>query len=418
MAVSALRAPFSRLMNASGSAGPRRLMAFLGIGALLVGGVVLAMQSRRVPETPSTVAKAPQVDPLPGGPHTNAAYSDLARRADQEKAAKAAARGESSVASMPGGTFPETAPPPAPAPRAPVADAPPPLGKRAPTETAPAADPPAPRKPAAAAAAQQPKPDENQVKDFKAAISALSKDWNLKPQVTQVILKPGERPSGGDAQPNRADASGRTIAAADRGAGAALIPNAPRLADRGGQVLMPAGRGVYGHTVLAASSDYGGQLLVEAQSGPIAGDRMTGSFERRENRLVAHLDSITLHDGTQHKIDAVLVAPDTRETAVASSVNQHLVSRYVLPVASAFVAGLGQAIAQSNSTVVAGPYGGATAFQRLNLGQQLGVAAGAAGSQFGAAVRENAPRGPTVTIDAGAEVGIVFLAPLVVGDDR
>ena len=418
MATFTLGAPLSRILNASGSAGPRRLAAFLAVAVLLIVGVVLALRHHAAVETPSSVAKAPQTDPLPGGPHTNPAYAELARRADQEKAAKAAARGESSVASMPGGAFPEAAPMTPPPLRTTTADQPPPLAKRAPTETpAPttAADPPAPRK--TAPVAQQPKPDENQVKAYQAAISSLFKDWSLKPQVTEVILKPGEHP-GGDTQPNHADASNRTMAAVDRGDAVTPIPNAPRLAGSGGQVLMPAGRGVYGHTILAASSDYGGQLLVEAQSGPIAGDRMTGSFERREDRLVAHLDSITLADGTQHKIDAVLVAPDSKETAVASSVQQHLVSRYVLPVASAFVAGLGQAIAQSNSTVVAGPYGGATAFQRLNLGQQLGVAAGSAGAQFGTAVRENAPRGPTVKIDAGAEVGIVFLAPLVVGDNR
>ena len=175
---------------------------------------------------------------------------------------------------------------------------------------------------------------------------------------------------------------------------------------------MPAGRGVYGRTVLAASSDQGGPVVIEALSGPVVGDRMTGTFETRDTRMVVRLTSITLQDGTQQKINALVIAPDTLETSVASSVDQHYVTRFVLPVAAAFVSGLGQALAQSNSTVVAGPLGGATAFQRLNLPQQLGVAAGAAANQFGSAVTANAPKGPTVNLEANVNVGIMFLEPV------
>ncbi len=180
---------------------------------------------------------------------------------------------------------------------------------------------------------------------------------------------------------------------------------------------MPAGRGIYARTVLAASSDQGGPVVIEALSGPIAGDRMTGTFEKRDERLVVKLNSITLQDGTQQRIDALVIAPDSMETSVASSVDEHYVSRFVLPVAAAFVSGLGQAISQSNSTVVASPLGGATAFQRLNLGQQLGVGAGVAGAQFGAILNEAAPKGPTVNLDANVNVGVVFLSPLVVGEN-
>jgi len=150
----------------------------------------------------------------------------------------------------------------------------------------------------------------------------------------------------------------------------------------------------------------------------VLGDRMTGTFERRNDRLVVHLDSISLPDGTAQKIDALVIAPDSMETSVASSVDQHYLSRYILPVAAAFVSGLGQAISQSNSTVVASPLGGATAFQKLNLDQELGVAAGSAASQFGQAVAENAPRGPTVKLDANVTVGVLFLTPLTIGGDR
>ena len=272
--------------------------------------------------------------------------------------------------------------------------------------------------PVAQPVATQSRPDESQTKAYQAAISTLLAGWGGKPQKTEVILTPDEKGRGSDAATaDTIDGRTRPVQAAS---GAAPIANARPLNGRtdGGRVLMPAGRGVYARTVLAASSDQGGPVVVEALSGPITGDRMTGSFQQRDNRLVIHLDSITLQDGTPQKIDALVTSPDTMETSVASSVDQHYLSRYVLPVAAAFVSGLGQAISQSNSTVVAGPFGGATAFQRLNLDQQLGVAAGAAANQFGAAVVANAPRGSTVTVDANANVGVVFLSPLIVGGER
>ena len=69
--------------------------------------------------------------------------------------------------------------------------------------------------------------------------------------------------------------------------------------------------------------------------------------------------------------------------------------------------GRGAAQSQSNSTVVAGPLGGATAFQRLNLSQQLGIGAGVAGAQFGTLLKDAAPQGPTVNLDANVNVGVV-----------
>ena len=177
-------------------------------------------------------------------------------------------------------------------------------------------------------------------------------------------------------------------------------------------MLIPAGKGVYARTKLAANSDTGGPVVVTAESGPIAGDDMMGTFSRRDDRLVVNLTSITLQDGEQKSVDALVIAPDSMETAVASDVDQHYAARFVLPVAAAFVAGLGQAIEQSNATVAVSPFGGYTAQNHLNFNQQLGVAAGTAGTQLQQLFLQNAPNGPTVKLAAGVNVGVIFLKPL------
>ena len=413
----ALKFPLGGHLSGAGGAGPRRLVVIAAVTVGAVGLVLLVWSRSPTVEKPANLARAPKADALPGGPHSTPAYSQLATAHDREIAERAAAAGQSSVASMPGS---ETAVHVPPAP--PVAD---PAPRVRETGVAPPPATTAPSPPRAMVlpisapppvASQPSKPDENQTKMYQAAISSLLAGWGGKAQATDVILRPEDTKTANDGPGNRgAVASNDGVQTA---AAVQPIPNARRIGSRtSGQVLMPSGRGIYARTVLASSSDQGGPVVIEALSGPIAGDRMTGSFEKRDERLVVKLNSITLQDGTQQRIDALVIAPDSMETSVASSVDEHYVSRFMLPVAAAFVSGLGQAIAQSNSTVVASPLGGATAFQRLNLGQELGVGAGVAGAQFGAILKEAAPKGPTVKLDANVNVGVVFLAPLVVGEN-
>ncbi len=421
---------FGRLLSQSGSAGTRRLVIVGGILVVVALGSAMMLTQRRHTDAGSVIAKAPILDPLPGGPHTTPAYSELATQADQNRAAVAAAAQRSSVATMPGRETAvpnvdvlaavEEKPKSAATPAAAATEAPPrhdPPTVRATTTTTAAST--ASTAATAAATTAKRQADDEKAKVYQAAIGSVLAGWGDKAQSTEVILLPDERVASGDTRSGRSDLP--QTRQTQTPAGTDTTSYARRLGGRGasssGQVLMPAGRGVYGRTILAASSDQGGPVVIEALSGPIAGDRMTGTFETRDTRMVVRLTSITLQDGTQQKINALVIAPDTLETSVASSVDQHYVTRFVLPVAAAFVSGLGQSIAQSNSTVVAGPLGGATAFQRLNLSQQLGVAAGAAANQFGAAVTANAPKGPTVNLEANVNVGIMFLDPVYTGGE-
>ena len=255
------------------------------------------------------------------------------------------------------------------------------------------------------------KADDKQTELYASAIASLFATWNgSRPPETEVILKPeDEKPPGNGGAVARGGPAPATQVSGQ--AGTSPADNA-MARTRPATVLIPAGKGVYARTKLAASSDQGGPVVVTAESGPIAGDDMTGSFERRGDRLVVKLDSISLQNGAQETIDALVIAPDSMETAVASSVDQHYVARFVLPVAAAFVAGLGQAIAQSNAIVAVSPFGGYTAQNHLNFNQQLGVAAGVAGNQTQNLLLQNAPKGPTVKLDAGVNVGVVFLKPL------
>ena len=77
---------------------------------------------------------------------------------------------------------------------------------------------------------------------------------------------------------------------------------------------------------------------------------MIGNFSKNGyDRLVVRVSTIE-HQGHALDVNGIVVAPDTMETAVASSVDEHYVERFMLPAAAAFVQGLGQAIATTTNT--------------------------------------------------------------------
>ena len=403
--------PFKRpslgRFNATGAAGPRRLMVFALAGTSLAGLVAAVAFSGRPPEFQSRDARMKEMDPLPGGLHSTPEQDALALKADGGRAQAALQRGVCSGPPMSPSqrvlprplqveqpVLPASAPPPLPAamhaafpvalPLAPAAPLPTELPPRPIKVAAPAADP----------AAQQ---------AYTRAVQDLFQQWGGRAPRTDVILPPErEAPASDDvpsSRPSSAPSRVRDVASP--------LPVSSR--SDTANILVPAGRMIYAHPVLQVSSDASSPVVLEADTGPIAGDRMIGSFGKQNDRLVIHINSV-IHHGESIGAEGLVVAPGTMEAGVASGVDQHYLERFALLAASAFVAGLGQAIAQtSNSVAVLSPLGGATTSTNLNIRQQLGVGAGVAAAQLGSVLNQSAPKGPTISLDANVAVGVMFL---------
>lgn len=194
-------------------------------------------------------------------------------------------------------------------------------------------------------------------------------------------------------------------------AAAQAVPAAAPAAKSSRRLLLPAGRGVYGHAVLTANSDIGGEALVEIDSGPLIHARVSGTFQRKDERLVIKFDKLMIGDADPVTISAFAVSPDTAETGVASEVHEHIASRMILPAAAAFVEGLGNAMQNSNTTSYTAGLG-LQSFTHLTLPQQMGVAAGRAGQEFGQILQQQTPQQPTVLLNAGDPVGVLFDEPV------
>ena len=418
---------FGNVFNRSGSAGPRRL-ALIGLGIVVIVGSVFAVASIRPSEpVTSRLGPLPRVNPLPGGLHSNPQQDTLSVIDNQEKAERAQQAGKSYTPVMPAGraynppivtqaASPAAPPSPRPHPAPTSVAQPPPAASIAVTQAAPApvrtviaAAPSAPPAVVPAVVQQAPARTPQEDASFKVALDRMMAGWGGKMPRTEVILPPDDAAAAegggasGPGQPRRrvvGDGEGSASAAPS----ATQVSNSPARQT----VLVPAGRGIYAHTILAANSDSQSPVVLQADSGPIAGDRMIGSFSRQRTRLVIRISKV-IHQNQEIGVDGVVVAPSTMEVGVASSVDQNYLERFALPAAAAFIQGLGQAVAQSNSTSVLGPLGSVSVQNRLNFNQQLGIGAGVAAAQIGSELQQSTPHGPTVFLDVGSSVGVLFL---------
>jgi len=412
------------LFGGAGRGGPVRLVAIGGVLACMAGGAFLLSVRHGNGPPVSQVAKMKPGNLLPGGTHGTPAQDALQKKDSQEKARAAEEAHKSYTPPIPSST-PFTGPLPTEvgmgAPMAPDVPAPKPMPPP-PAIVTPA--PPAftpPERPVFDRAASEDEINGARVTKIAAgdgeadetseeaktareqrrkAIGDLVNSWSTRPPQTTVVIEPTSLTQGADDPPvtsNRASVKG-----ADSGA-------------TGEKVLVPAGRGIYAHTVLAVDSDTNGPIVLEADTGPISGDRMIGTFSKSGlDRLIVKVETVE-HRGKQLEANGVVVAPDSMETAVATSIDQHYVERFVLPAAAAFVSGLGQAVALSNATSTVSPFGGTTqTFGPLSFKQQAMVAAGAAATAVSKAMTASVPKGPTVHLAANVSVGVMFLSNLSV----
>lgn len=178
-----------------------------------------------------------------------------------------------------------------------------------------------------------------------------------------------------------------------------------------GCFLLAAGRGVYGHSVITSNSDLGKEVLVEIDTGPFKKARISGSFTMQNDRLIIKFSKLMIGDSDPVAVSAYAVSPETAETGVASEVQEHMLTRIVLPSAAAFVQGLGNAMMSANTSSYSGGYG-MTSFTHLNIAQQMGAAAGTMGQEVGQLIQKQTPQQATVKLNRNDTVGVLFDEPV------
>lgn len=408
--------------------GVRRLGPWVVGGLLLlVGGGYFAFSAKsHAPE--SAQITHPDMESPAGGANHSKTMDDLARKSDEQASQAARKAGKSYTSALSGqdlpdpqgaaaeiGDTPDEAqkPPPPPTPPA-VHHAPPP----APQPTPPAASfaPRSARPPSAhfnTAPAERPaEPGQMSERAQMELIAA----WSGGPRVSLEI--PGaERDRGGAGSSGFQTAASAPAtftqppAATGAAEGGASEPAAQNASSSKGTLLLPAGRGVYGHAVLTVNSDLGNVVLAQIDSGPFRGARISGTFEVKSERLVIKFDKLMIGHADPIPVSGYAVSPKTAETGVASEVREHLATRIILPAAAAFVEGLGSAMMNSNTTNYSNG-AGMSSFTHLDLAQQMGAAAGTMGQQLGQIIQKQTPQQATVILHQNDGIGILFDEPV------
>lgn len=184
-----------------------------------------------------------------------------------------------------------------------------------------------------------------------------------------------------------------------------------------GPTLIKAGTIYFAVLDTQANSDYpNSPLLATIVEGPYKGAKLMGKLMTEKN-VAGQLDRISMNftvmnDDRWEKTKAVTayaIDPDTARTVMASSVNYHYLKRFGAAMATAFLQGYAGAITTSGSTTTTGIFGTSSQYPQLDPRQKLFVGLGQVGQTLGQATQAwiNVP--PTVRVEAGVGIGILFV---------
>jgi intracellular multiplication protein IcmE len=177
------------------------------------------------------------------------------------------------------------------------------------------------------------------------------------------------------------------------------------------KVILPAGKIEYAQMLLEANSDIPGPVVAMIVSGTFNGGRLLGTFTSQEDYLVIKFNTLVTKKGTSIPINAYAVDPQTSLTGVATDVDHRYFQRIVLPAAAKFVEGLGDAYAQTTTTVASTNTSTTSSTEDLNTEQEFGKAISEAAKQVGDVLDEDGKNTkPLVRVHAGTPIGILFMA--------
>jgi len=164
---------------------------------------------------------------------------------------------------------------------------------------------------------------------------------------------------------------------------------------------------------VGVNSDVPSAVLATVTSGTYRNARLTGSFQRHDERLVLAFNRIILPSGETIQVESYAVDPTTSEASVASSVDTHFFSRWGGLVASAFLEGLGTAKRYSGAQSTIYGYGNDVTDQMVwntySVSDQAWIAAGKVGEKAGKIFERNFDRPPTVRLESGTPVGVLVM---------
>ncbi|MFH1333913.1 MAG: TrbI/VirB10 family protein [Pseudomonadota bacterium] len=163
------------------------------------------------------------------------------------------------------------------------------------------------------------------------------------------------------------------------------------------------------------NSDRPQPVMATIVSGKLKGAKLLGglSVTSDHERVVLKFNLLTLPQWPSAvRINAFAINPDTAHTAIASDVDHHYLSRYGALFAANFIKGYANAVESSGQTTTTNSGTTTTNNPNLSAKEKLFVGLGEVGKALSNATKKYFDRNPTVTVDAGVGIGILFMEPV------
>lgn len=185
-----------------------------------------------------------------------------------------------------------------------------------------------------------------------------------------------------------------------------------------GPVVIKAGSILFGILETTANSDFpNNPVMVTIVEGPFKGARLLGKLQTEKN-VAGQLNRITLNFtlmnycqwNASKSITAYAIDPDTARAALATSVDNHYFQRFGAIILTSLLQGYSQAIQSSSSTSTTGIFGTSSTHPTLTGSEKIWVAFGQIGQNLAATTQAWINIPPTVRIEAGVGLGILFTA--------
>lgn len=187
-----------------------------------------------------------------------------------------------------------------------------------------------------------------------------------------------------------------------------------------GPVLYKAGSIVFATLDTEINSDNPGPVLATIVQGPLAGSKVVGDIQVQEEAVMLRFSMLSSPEfPASLPVNAVAVDAETARTALATGVDHHYFLRYGSLFASAFLEGIGEAfLAGITQPVVTEDANTLLIVQSADVTTKDAVAVGlgTVGQAWGEHLGEVFDKPPTVTVDSGTGIGLLFMQDFTAGE--
>lgn len=188
-------------------------------------------------------------------------------------------------------------------------------------------------------------------------------------------------------------------------------------ADMAAAPLIKSGTILFAVLDTAVNSDYpDSPVLATIVDGKYKGAKLLGKLTTTKgvsgqmDRVSLNFTMMNMDEWPKSKgVTAYAIDPDTARTVMASQVDYHYMQRFGAMMATSFLQGYASAITNAGTSTT-GIFGTSTSHPELSPSQKIGVALGQMGQTLGAATQNYINIPPTVKVDSGVGLGILFMS--------